>query len=669
MIHFKSIMGWIILTTITLFLYGCGTSSNNVKHVTLGPGCNPISIDDCFLPYPSFYYLRNDPSSKITEVRVNYPDGVLPVNNKGIALNPAPFNTEDGFSPASQILVYFAQGVTPTSLPSQNNLSASTLTTSPIQILNFNTGARVPLFAEVDANASSIQEQALIIRPMIRLDTSTHYVVVILNSVKDQNGKPLNAPIPFVYLRDKIPTDNNIVEGIRAHYEQLFSFLSSQGINRNNIVLAWDFTTASDQFLTSHLLSMRDQALELITTTGINYTFTTVNTFTPASSLGSYNPYLYKELIGTFSAPTFLDANGYLVTDGTRGLPKYAGQGGYPIVVHIPACITNTTLPIPIMIYGHGLFGSAQGEMDTDYQESLINKLCMVQIGTNWIGLSVDDISNAALAMSNFNKLPLITDRLQQAQINVVIMTKLALGALRNDQELLYNGHAIIGDQIYYYGISDGGIQGATFMSIDPDITKGVLGVPGSTWSIMIQRNPEYNMLEQLFAPAYPNELDRIKLLSLSQFNWDFTDPITFAPHTIMNPLPNTPKKQILIQAGINDSEVTNIATNILARTMGLTGLQPLPVPVYGITEEPGPLPSALTYWTNLSFNGQPCTYIPPSTNQPPSTDSTLTSCVHEAVRRLPQVIQQIGLFFTPSGQVEQTCFSSQGCNYTGTTQ
>ena len=63
MIHFKSIMGWIILTTITLFLYGCGTSSNNVKHVTLGPGCNPISIDDCFLPYPSFYYLLSEKRS------------------------------------------------------------------------------------------------------------------------------------------------------------------------------------------------------------------------------------------------------------------------------------------------------------------------------------------------------------------------------------------------------------------------------------------------------------------------------------------------------------------------------------------------------------------------------------------------------------------------------
>ncbi|MGC8756763.1 MAG: hypothetical protein ACP5QW_09635 [bacterium] len=657
------------IALLTLLFSGCSSSSNNTAHVTIGQGCDPISTDDCFLPYPSFYYLTQD-SSTATGWRVNYPDGVLPVNSKGIALNPAPFNTEDGFSPASQILVYFAQGVTPTSLPSQDNLAASTLTSSPIQVINFSTGTRVPLFAEVDANALPGERQALIIRPMIRLNTSSHYVVVILNTVKDRDGNPLRAPVPFVYLRDRIPTDNSVVESIRAHYEQLFSFLTSEGINRNDIVLAWDFTTASDQFLTSHLITMRNKALSLTQTVGMSYTFTTINTFTPASASGSYNPFLYKELIGTFSAPTFLNASGYLVTNSVTGLPEYVGQAGYPIVVHIPACITSTTLPIPIMIYGHGLFGSAQGEMETHYQERLINQLCMVQIGTDWIGLSSNDIGNASIAIADFNKLPLITDKLQQAQINVVVMTKLALSyAFQHDPALEYNNQPIMGNEIYYYGISDGGIQGATFMSIDPDIKKGVLGVPGSTWSLMIQRNPSYNMLELFFSPAYPDELDRMKLLSLSQYDWDFADPITFAPHTIMDPLPGTPQKQILIQAGINDSEVPNIATNLLARTMGLPGLKPLPVPVYGITETTGPLPSALTYWTNLSYNGQACTYIPPSTNEPPSTDSTLTSCVHEAVRRLPQVIEQIGLFLTPTGQVEQTCFASQGCFYTGTTQ
>ncbi len=668
----KRIGGGILVALLFLGASGCGSRKSSVAQVTLGQGCNPVSTDDCFLPYPSFYYLKQDPATA-TGWRVNYPGGILPVNGKGVALNPAPFNTEDGFSPASQILAYFAQGVTPTSLPSQNDLAASTLTTSPIQVINFTTGTRVPLFAEVDANAPSVQQQALIIRPMIRLATSTHYVVVILNTVKDITGAPLKAPAPFVYLRDRIPTDNSVVESIRPHYEQLFSFLQSQGIDRKSIVLAWDFTTASDQFLTAHLLSMRDQALAMTPTVGIDYTFPTVNTFTPASVSGSagYNPFLYKELIGTFSAPTFLNAAGYLVTSNTTGLPQYVDQAPYPIVVHIPACITETTLPVPIMIYGHGLFGNAQGEMETHYQERLINQLCMVQIGTDWIGLSSNDVANAAIAIGDFNKLPLITDKIQQAQINVVVMTRLALGALRNDPQLQYNGHSVIGSEIYYYGISDGGIQGATFMSIDPDIKQGVLGVPGSTWSLMIQRNPEYNMLEPIMAASYPNALDRMKLLSLSQYDWDFADPITFAPHTIMDPLPGTPKKQILIEAGINDSEVSNLATNLLARTMGLTGLQSLPSPVYGITQTTGPLPSALTYWTNLVFpgnygpvpNGMACTYVPPATNQPPSTDSNLTSCVHETVRRLPEVIQQIQSFLKPGGLAEQTCVAP-ACSY-----
>lgn len=647
----RVVLAVFVLSVIAVSFYGCSSSSSN-PGVSIGQGCNPISTDDCFLPFPSFYYLKQDPSSA-TGYRVNYPKGILPVSASGAALNPAPFNQEDGFSPASQILAYFAQGVTPTSLPSQDDIAASTLTTSPVQIINFTTGTRVPLFAEVDANTTPDKHQGLIIRPMIKLDNFTRYVVVILDSVKDINNKPLTVPIPFVYLRDGQATSNSIVENIRPHYKQLFSFLSDNGINRKSIVLAWDFTTASDSFIIGHLISMRDQALAMTMTSnmGIPYSFSTVNTFTPGT-----NSSLYKELIGEFTAPTFLDANGYLVTDSTTGMPKYTGQAGYSILVHIPWCITTATLPVPIMIYGHGLLGS-NSEMNSGYQEGLINNgpLCMVQIGTNWIGLSESDIGNAARALTDFNYMPLITDKLQQAHINMIIMARLATGALITDPNMQYNGKSIIGNEIYYYGISQGGIEGVTFMSVDPDIIHGALGVAGSIYSIMMQRSYDFADLSAILDPSYPDPLDRLKLLSLSQYQWDFTDPISFAAHVVNNPLPNTPKKQILIQAGLNDCQVPNLSTEILVRTMGIPALNPLPISIYGIPLQDAPLDSAFTLWKVPDSTR----YVPPSTDTMPTQDNG----VHEDIRRLTEVKTQLGQFFTPSGVVHQTCVAP-ACTY-----
>ncbi len=652
--RFQVVAAGLVFSIMALSFYGCSSSSSN-PNVNIGQGCNPVSTDDCFLPFPSFYYLKQDPASA-TGYRVNYPQGILPVNKAGVALDPAPFNREDGFSPASQILAYFAQGVTPASLPSQNDVAASTLTTSPVQIINFTTGTRVPLFAEVDENTTPDQHQGLIIRPMIKLDNDAHYVVVILDSVQDLNGKPLAAPVPFVYLRDGQATSNGIVEGIRSRYEQLFSFLSDHGISRKHIVLAWDFTTASDSSITGHLISMRDQALAMTPTTGISYSLT-VTTFTTDITSSAYNANIYKELTGTFSAPTFLDSKGYLVTDSTTGLPQYVGQAGYPILVHIPWCITDTTLPVPVMIYGHGLLGS-NSEMDSGYQEGLINNgpLCMVQIGTNWIGLSESDIGNAASAVMNFNLMPLITDKLQQAQINVIVMGKLAIGALMTDTNMQFNGKPIIGNEIYYYGISQGGIEGVTFMSVDPDIIRGALGVPGSIYSIMMQRSHDFVELASVFNPSYPDPLDRLKLLSLSQYQWDFTDPISFASHVVNNPLPGTPKKQILIQAGLNDCQVPNLTTEILVRTMGIPAMDALPVSIYGIPLQPSPLDSAFTLWKVPDST----VYVPPATNIMPAQDNN----VHEDIRRLTEVKDQLGLFFTTGGVVKQTCFATNGCTY-----
>lgn len=617
--------------------------------------CNPITADDCFLPYPSSYYLKADPSSP-TGWRVNIPSSILPKTYKGIPLDTEKYSDRDGFSPASQILAYFAEGVDPSNLPPVRNIGASLTEASPVQVFNMDTGDPVPLFAETDALAKPGQRQAFIIRPMVKLKTSGRYVVVLRTSLRNKSGSPLSMPAPFKALRDGLSAPNESIEGLKPRYEEIFSFLSGVGINRQDVLLSWDFLTASDISLTGRLLAMRDTAFRMMKTTNLGYTVTSVQDFTPTA-----DPNLSREILGWFEAPNYLKPDSSVNTDA-GGNPVTLGTAWFPFVIHIPRSVTAALPPtVPIMIFGHGLFGTAQGEMNSTYEKSLINQLGMVQAGTNWIGVSADDKADVAVnVLTDANNFYLVTDKLQQAHLNFQVLTRLVLTRLKNDPSLLGRCLSTTSDNIYYYGISNGGIQGTTFMALSPDVIRGVVGVPGAVWSMMFQRNEIWGDMSLLLTISYPDLLDQQVLLALVQNFFDYTDPINFGPHTVKDPLPGTPLKRMIVQESIGDSQVTNIATETLARTMEIPVMapQPLTSPIFGIPQVYTSNMSALTLW-----NVHPVPF-PPDTNTSPAPN-----CAHEEIRRLPALRAQLAEFFTPSGMVVNTCggacdFPTDNCYY-----
>jgi hypothetical protein len=652
------IMKKLAVVSLVLF-FSC---AEETVHIKIEEGCNPITTSDCFLPFPSSFFLKEDKTT-VTGFRVNYTPSVLPVSKEGIEMDVNPLNEADGFSPVSQILVYFEEGVDPSTIPSMKEISKSLEPDSGIQVIEWETGERVPIFAEVDLNAvgpgGKINgRQGLIIRPQVRLKPKTRYIVLITDKVKSRTGGEIKPPIPFKALRDGKKTDNPQIESMRSKYEEIFSFLSSLGIERKRILLAWDFVTASDEFILSKLLKMREKALSL--SEDIEYEWISEVDYPDANS----SPHLYKQLKGKFKCPWFLEKKDDLdfLKTNEFGEPVTTGFRDVEFVVHIPLSIIN---PIPsthpVMIFGHGLFGSAEGEMMTMYQRELIDKdLQMVQIGTNWIGASVEDsVTMASKILFNINLIKTMTDRMLQAHINFTILTKLVKFQLKNDTKIR---NFINPEEIYYYGISNGGVQGGTFMGINPYVIKGVLNVPGAAWTQMMQRNIMWPFLNIMLTTNYSEDpLEILKLLSLIQFYFDFVDPISFAPYVVKNPLPDTPEKKVLIQEAIGDAQVPNFATEMLARTMGIPGLKPLVYPVFGIEEVEGPIDgSALTQWNPMNMKNIQIEdkILPECGPYPPEGNIALAhdNCAHEAIRRLPALRRQLKEFLKPDGKIVQTC-------------
>ena len=587
------------------------------------PGCNPLIGDDCMTPWPSSFY-----QSATGQVAI--PAGVLP-SPKHTTLGTDRLNSHDGFSPATPFIVYFKAGVDATQLPTPDALAQSITASSHVQILDFATGERVPVFAELDANATGTQRQALLIHPMVRLQPATRYVIALVG-LNDAQGKPLSAP-GFDALRDKT-TLNSALTPLAESYEAIFAMLGQNGVERSQLTLAWDVTTASDADSTGHLMAMRDQALAM--TDQLTWTIT------KETDTGSDSQRV-RELVGTFQVPSFLtddSLTGTLLTDSTGAPMLRDGLGSANFVVEIPACAVNATAPLPVMIYGHGLFGDAQMELDTSYQRQLGQYMCMVQVATNWIGLSMADLATVAgTVFPDFNQLHILTDRLQQAHVNAQVLTRLVLTRMKNDPAFALGSTPVIdGSSAYYVGISDGGIQGGTYMALSQDVTRGALNVPGAEWSLLMFRSFDFAQLVTLLDVNLPDPLDQQILVSLFQPEFDFTDPAGFVPHIAAS-------KQILLQEGIGDSQVTNLATRVLARELGAPGLD-LEQPVDGITAGTAPLASAYTQYDIMA------TPAPPATDVPPDADNG----VHETIRELVPVETQLKAFLAPNGQVIDVC-------------
>src|SRR5262249_42339749 len=155
-------------------------------------GCNPIIGDDCVTPFPSSFWEVPDPTTA-TGYRVALGSQALPPITP--PLSTGRYNEKDGFSPATPFLVYFAHGVDTTTLRTTDQRDKTVSPNSPVQVLDYETGERLPVFAEMDITPPADGRHALIVRPQIRLRPDRRYVVAFVGLV-DAKGAPL-APAPF----------------------------------------------------------------------------------------------------------------------------------------------------------------------------------------------------------------------------------------------------------------------------------------------------------------------------------------------------------------------------------------------------------------------------------------------------------------------------------------
>ncbi len=591
-------------------------------HLDPDPDCNPMATgDDCLTPFPSLYWTEPDPDSP-TGVRTLYgnehwdgPDGELPLD---IDL----YSGFDGVSPASPALVALGSDVDPSFLYGWGAQEGSVQPGAAIALVDTDTGEAIPALAEMDQNNRGegySDRHPLIVRPMTPMAFGHRYAVVLTTDLRNIDGEPFASPAAFEALRDGLATDSDVIEALRPDYEALFDVLADAGWERDELLLTWEFQVASEHEVLGPITSMKEQALA-----------EDVPTYEIDTVLDGEDVTILE---GTFIPPNFLNDLNEIEWDGEE-VARIDDPRPYDFTMVYPAA--EATGPRPLVLIGHGLFGNGRWMLENSDVQALSTELDAVLVATDWIGLSSGDrdliISEV---LTDLSRVSLVTDRLVQSHVNNLTLVEAVIEGIE--------GVEVDPEQVWYYGISLGGIQGASQVALSDRISLAVLAVPGAGWTNMIQRSVHFEELDQLIDLLYADPLGQNVFLGLVQSRFDRSDPAGIAT------LLRDQDKVVVVQEAIGDCQVPNIATDLLVRSIGAVQLGPATDPVYGLEEVEGPV--TVPALTQIRVPEDLAEYFPPDENTIPETDNN----VHNSAVLQEATFDQIRHLFT-TGELVHPC-------------
>lgn len=613
------------------------------------PDCDPLVPEVCGMPFPSSRWLVPD-ASRVTGLTLKFGPTTLPQNTHGVVVDPKPYERLDGFGIGVPALAFFPN-LDASNLPDETRIADTLKDDSKVLMFEVTDAGlkRIPCFAEIDATGSNDETRALFIRPAVLLREATRYVVALRGLVQ-KDGAAVPASDAFVALRDKRAEGTPVADRV-SHYEELFGLLEGAGVGRSDLTLTWDWVTASNEALHGPLLHMRDEAFAGLGDESPAFAVTGMETYTEEE-----NPNIAYEVEGTFDVPDYTvettvgPKTAYLLNWGADGLPQQSGVYKAHFRARVPRSALSGT-PHGVLLHGHGLNGT-DAQINVSFFDEMANQEKLVIAGCDMLGMSHEDVGITLEMLNDMSDFPVLADRLHQGVLDYAFLARGMKVGFDKVPEIAATGVVIDPTSIYYSGISQGGIFGATHMAMSLDITRGHLGVPGNNYSTLLPRSLDFGPFFLLLSYVYPDARDRVLLLGVIQNLWDRTDPVSHYRHISAEPYAGTPSHDVLLASAKGDWQVALITNEVAVRSdVGVALL-----PNYGkdvALVEPTPYPHMGSGLVNYDF-GNPW---PPPGDLPPYDE---VGDPHGSPRELPWHNQQMVHFFR-TGEIIDVC-GGDGC-------
>jgi hypothetical protein len=471
---------------------------------------------------------------------------------------------------------------------------------APIVLLNTRTGKQHPFWSELDTHGRTTDDRrALLLRPARNLDEGTRYVVA-LRDLKTADGSTLPAREEFAAYRDGTKSD--------ARMERVFADLAGERIDRKDLYLAWDFTVASERNLSERMLTIRDDAFGRVLgdtdladrrVAGTSPAFTVdavsdrEDTWT--DSRGQAHVQKLRRVQGRVEVPNYLDriqqtegqfqanrlpvdapAPGSRLYDDPVDADDLPDQNPALATVRVPfVCdVPVDAGPTYSTLYGHGLLGTRDQIGDVKWPRRFGFTGC----AADWWGMSTPDLPTVAATLVDVSSFPSLPDRTQQGFLNWLFLGRALVHpqglashpAFQKDGAPLLVTDTGQGTSQYYDGNSQGGILGGSLVAVSPDISRGILGVTGMNYSTLLNRSVDWEgAYGEAYYATYQDPVERQLVFALLQMLWDRGESNGYAHHMTDDPLPNTPRHEVMLQVAYSDHQVANVSAEVKARTIG----------------------------------------------------------------------------------------------------
>mgnify|MGYP002843013794 CR=1 FL=1 len=559
-----------LVALLTLFtLWGCTPQpTRNPAPVT--QSCNAITAA-CVLPFPSSVFTTTD-SSTATGLRLQLSEEAY-FGHAELAMES---RIHDGFSSISPISTLVDGSVSETSVPI--NYGSTLQLASPILLVNVDAnsdlyGTLHPFQADVVASDAG-PETLLTLSPLMALEPSSRYAVIVTDKVTSATGSPLTPTDEMMALLSRQRPDDPALESLWEYYQDLLWAVENPlKLSRDQVVQLWDFHTRSQEGVVTDVRDIARLAKEWAEDNPP--TALQVTRDEGDSENDSWRRYSFLVDLPYWRSDRFS-----MIDRGAGGMPYVHEVQRIEGILLLPSNVGPGDTATPIL-FGHGL-GTNMLQMITTLRNIDGHRGPYAWIWMDWDlhGYRGDGLDDILELTGNLN-MEGFAATLVQSVSDQIILTALA----QNFGSVPKLGDVIQPEPVFYLGQSMGSLVGGITAAVNDDIRANVLNVPGAgIVNILLHgevidsigmRSRLDQHIEEAPPPDFPADLGYYVLMTLAQVGADSGDPMNFARHVRREPFDAMSPPPILLQESIGDGIIPNMTSEGLARTIGLPMVRP----------------------------------------------------------------------------------------------
>lgn len=441
-----------------------------------GPSeCDPLIPSVCALPWPSNRYLT---AGEGPDFELQFIPGALPVDAADVPFEVLRLQVHDGYSVDTPIVVSFPN-VDPSGLPDATSLEASLAEDAPILLFR-REGielVRIPYWVEMDTAEPDPAARLMFVRPAERLLPGTSYYVAFRDLVTT-DGSPVPRSQAFQRLVDR-DTEGTELEPRQSRFDDVISALIDEGVERESMVLAWDFRTARRERVQFRLGAMR-RAYDQIRAEQGKLPFTVTSTV-----IHEGDPERFVSFGGVMQVPWFLrpaDINGVmgevLNEAGGDPTPIPVGLREVPFRIEIPPTASDDVRDPPrsiVVQVGHPYLSDAS-MIESERMTALATERRLILVATDWPG--IDGLTGPELmnATRDLNRLQFVIDRIHQGFVNQWALADAMQDYFSRDYVLSVLN--TIPGEVHYLGFEAAAGLGPALLASTPVLERGALVTP-----------------------------------------------------------------------------------------------------------------------------------------------------------------------------------------------